>query len=167
MGGSQWERGKPYQSRVMKLLKIYFFRRVIWKENVRGQWTAGILQTRKFLSRMDIFKSLEHSEIHPRRLKNLAADILNWTVCSVEKKWCWWGEVPFYWKKNSNAIHVLSAEKAKYPMWVQGMNYKLISIVSAPEKIMKQLLLGSIPNMWRIGKVSGLVSTHLQRVWPT
>ncbi|CAM4686112.1 unnamed protein product [Lepidochelys kempii] len=90
-----------------------------------------------YLEKLDVHKSMGPDALHPRVLKELADVIAEPLAIIFENSWRS-GEVPDDWKK-ANVVPIFKKGKKEDPG-----NYRPVSLMSVPGKIMEQVLKESI-----------------------
>ncbi|KFO07208.1 hypothetical protein N312_02923, partial [Balearica regulorum gibbericeps] len=89
---------------------------------------------RDHLRNTNIHKSVGPDEIHPKVLRELADVVAKPLFIIFEKSWQS-GKVPSYWRKG-NIPSIFKKDNKEDPG-----NYKPVSLLSVPSKIMEQFLL--------------------------
>ncbi|PKU44748.1 rna-directed dna polymerase from mobile element jockey- hypothetical protein [Limosa lapponica baueri] len=95
------------------------------------------VQVKEQLSKLDIWKSMDHGGMHPRVLRDLTEVIAGPLSIIFERSWRT-GEVPKDWRK-ANVTSVFKKGKKE-----DSGNYRPFRLTSIPGKVMEQLLLGVI-----------------------
>ncbi|GAB0190397.1 mitochondrial enolase superfamily member 1 [Grus japonensis] len=94
-------------------------------------------QVREHLGKLDIHKSMGLDGMHPRALRELADVIAKLLSIIFERSWRT-GEVPEDWRKASVTLVFKKGKKEDLG------NYRPVSLISIPGKVMEQLILGVI-----------------------
>ncbi|CAM4648439.1 unnamed protein product [Caretta caretta] len=129
-----------------------FFVSVLTKK-VGGNWTSKIVnasenevgseskigkeQVKNYLDKLDVFKSPRPGEMHPRILKELTEEISEPLAIIFEKSWKT-GGIPEDWKRANIVPHYKTGNKDN------PGNYRPVSLISVPRKIMEQIIKQSI-----------------------
>ncbi|CAM4551684.1 unnamed protein product [Caretta caretta] len=113
---------------------------------IDGQPSVEKEVVRDYLEKLDVHKSMEPDELHPRVLKELVAVTAEPLAIILENSWRT-GEVPDDWKK-ANVVPIFKKGKKEDPG-----NYRPVSLTSVPGKIMEQVLKESILKHLEEGKV--------------
>nr|XP_048723915.1 uncharacterized protein LOC125644272 [Caretta caretta] len=90
-------------------------------------------QVKNYLEKLDMHKSMSPDLMHPKVLRELADVIVEPLAIIFENSWRS-GEVPDDWKK-ANIVLIFKKGEKENPG-----NYRLVSLISVPGKIMEQVL---------------------------
>uniref|UniRef100_K7F0D3 Reverse transcriptase domain-containing protein n=1 Tax=Pelodiscus sinensis TaxID=13735 RepID=K7F0D3_PELSI len=115
----------------------------VWEEG--GQPLVGKEQIRNYLEKLNVHKSMGPDLMHPRVLRELANVIAEPLAIIFEKLWRS-GEIPDDWKK-ANGVPIFKKGKDN------PGNYRPVSLISVPGKIMEGILKESILKHLEEGKV--------------
>ncbi|XP_064032416.1 uncharacterized protein LOC135192961 [Pogoniulus pusillus] len=109
-------------------------------DGVRDQYSPPLIHeeaVRDLLSHLDPHKSMGPDGIHPRVLRELAAELAKPLSIIYQQSWLT-GEVPEDWKM-ANVIPIHKKGRKEEPE-----NYRPVSLTSVPGKVMEQVILGAI-----------------------
>ncbi|KFP76574.1 hypothetical protein N311_12620, partial [Apaloderma vittatum] len=105
---------------------------------------VGKDQVRDHLKNLKVYKFMGPHEIHLQVLRELADEVARPLSTIFEKSWQF-GEVSTNWKRG-NIIPVFKKGKKEDPG-----NYRPVSLISVPRKIMEQILLKAL--LWHMENV--------------
>ncbi|CAM4578709.1 unnamed protein product [Lepidochelys olivacea] len=107
------------------------------ENEVGSESKIGKEQVKNYLDKLDVFKSLGCDEMHPRILKSLTEEISEPLAIIFDKSWKT-GGIPEDWKR-ANIVPISQKGNKDNPG-----NYRPVSLMSVPRKIMEQIIKQSI-----------------------